>query len=521
MRVTGAIGGGVLDRHYKREFRSRLYWLNANEVHWAYSFSAKLMKRIFLFLFVSIFASVDAISETLAYQLFASGLSRPVFMTFPPGDTNRLFVIEQHTGLIRILDSVSGVVNETPFMAVSGLMTDREQGLLGMAFHPGYRTNGYFYLNYTTTGGGAAGHTEVARFQVTGDPLTSGTADPATKKIIISFDQPEENHNGGWIGFGPDGYLYIATGDGGGAYDNHGSIGNAQDREVLLGKILRLDVDDGDPYGSPETNRYKNDPLFRPEILAFGLRNPWRCSFDRETGDLWIADVGEIHREEIDRIPAGVGGLNFRWRDREGITPTFSPATEPVTPATDPVFDYFHGQYGNCVIGGYVYRGTEIPQLRGGYLSADYGGAVFRTTRQGGDYVTAEISREFSRDILKNTNSEAGEKLGSLPETPGATSFAEDSAGELYLLNLAGSIGKIVSMELPNPELTPPEILGTNQFTFGFEGQKFQSYLIESSPDLSPSSWNLLNRVMLPAPAAVQVTNLITEQKMYFRVRTP
>ena len=250
-------------------------------------------------------------------ELVTGGFSAPIAVTAPPGDTTRLFVAEQFSGRIRIYDRVSKTTLAGEFLDVTGLLASGgEQGLLGLAFHPNYANNGYFYVNYTAPGGGAAGHTEIARFQVIGSPANSNVADPNSRTVILTFDQPEANHNGGWIGFGLDGYLYIASGDGGGGNDQHGTIGNGQDRTTLLGKILRIDVSSGSPYSIPLSNPYAGHATYRQEIWAWGLRNPWRCSIDRVTGDLWIGDVGQGAREEVDFNPAGVGDLNFGWRLR-------------------------------------------------------------------------------------------------------------------------------------------------------------------------------------------------------------
>ena len=244
--------------------------------------------------------SLDAAPKS---ELLVSGFSRPVFVTAPKGDTKRIFVVEQRPGRIRIVDLASRQITGT-FMNVPGLTTGGEQGLLGMAFDPNYAENGCFYLNFTAPGGGNGGHTEIARYTADGDdPMTATTASLASKKLILSFNQPYANHNGGWIGFGPDGYLYIATGDGGDGFD---PLNAGQTRTTLLGKILRIDVHGGDPYSIPDGNPYKGHQTFEEEIWAFGLRNPWRASFDRLTGDLWIGDVGQGQREEIDVAPAGV-----------------------------------------------------------------------------------------------------------------------------------------------------------------------------------------------------------------------
>jgi glucose/arabinose dehydrogenase len=376
-------------------------------------------RRIAFWLGVLCFILWASSSRAFQVQLVTGGFSSPVAVTAPPGDTNRLFVIELSTGRIRIYDRSTQTILTSPFMTVPGIVTGGERGLLGIAFHPNYANNGYFYVNYVATGGGAAGHTEITRFTATGDPLTSNVADPATKKVILTYDQPEDNHNGGWVGFGTDGYLYIAAGDGGGGNDQHGTIGNAQDRTVLLGKIMRIDVDGGDPYAIPDGNPYKGDLTFRNEIWAFGVRNPFRCSIDRQTGDLWIGDVGESTREEVDYIPAGTGGLNLGWRVREGTLQNSAyPSEQPVTTPTDPVFDYAR-TLGTTVIGGYLYRGNLIPELQGKYIFGDFGsGRYWTMTHSGSTFTAADQTSTFN--------------------TQAPVSFGEDGAGELFILNLGG-----------------------------------------------------------------------------------
>ena len=261
-------------------------------------------------------------AQAVSVERVASGLAHPVFLTTPPGDFDRVFIIEQHTGRIRILDLASGIVQPTPFLTVTGLSGGGERGLLGLAFHPNYANNGFFYVNITVPA------TRILRYSVSiGDP---DVADPASQTSILEIEQPQENHNGGWIGFGPDGYLYIATGDGGASNDSGTghtpAIGNAQDLTSLLGKILRLDVDGDDfPY---DANRNYSIPALNPfvgiagndEIWAYGLRNPWRPSFDRLTGDLYIADVGQGACEEINlQLAESSGGENYGWRLREGV----------------------------------------------------------------------------------------------------------------------------------------------------------------------------------------------------------
>ncbi|MCZ6816143.1 MAG: PQQ-dependent sugar dehydrogenase, partial [Planctomycetota bacterium] len=275
----------------------------------------------------------------------ATGLNRPVFVTSPAGDVDRLFVVEQHTGRIRIISLGDGTINGTAFLTVTGLATGNEQGLLGLAFHPDYAANGFLYVNFTANDG----TTHIRRYTASSDP---NLADPASALTILTYSQPQSNHNGGWLGFGPDGYLYIATGDGGGGNDNDtghtASTGNAQDvMDNLLGKILRLDVN-GDDFPIDANRNYAIPPdnpfvgvAGDDEIWAYGLRNPWRASFDRRTGDFYIGDVGQREREEINVLPgSSIGGENYGWRLREGMiaTPNVGGARPPG--AIDPIFDY-------------------------------------------------------------------------------------------------------------------------------------------------------------------------------------
>ena len=256
--------------------------------------------------------SAELAAQTLSKTLVHSGLVRPVFVTTPAGDTDRLFIVEQgntSSRVARIRISKNGSLLPTPFLDIDNLVANSgtERGLLGLAFHPDYWNNGYFYVNYAARNAA----TTIRRFQVS--PPNSDTVNPATGVTLLTISQPFSNHNGGMIAFGPDGYLYIGMGDGGARFD---PAGNAQNPNSLLGKILRIDVDNpapGQNYGIPPTNPLVGKPG-RDEIYHWGLRNPWRWSFDRATGDMYIGDVGQNEREEIDYVPAGEGGLNFGWR---------------------------------------------------------------------------------------------------------------------------------------------------------------------------------------------------------------
>ena len=441
-------------------------------------------------------------------ELVTDEVSRPVFVCAPPGDTNRLFIVEQHSRLIRIFNRVTGTLNEIPFLQTPGVRTGNEQGLLGLAFHPGYRTNGYFFINLTPSGGSA--RTEVLRYTASGDPATSDIAEPGSRKLIVTFVQPESNHNGGWMGFGPDGYLYISSGDGGGGNDQHppAGLGNAQNRASLLGKILRLDVDGGDPYAIPDGNPFKDHATFAEEIWAFGLRNPWRCSIDSETGDLWIGDVGQGAREEIDVVPSGVGGLNFGWRPREGAiqNPSF-PNETPVTAAVDPVTDYPRSM-GYSVTGGYLYRGSAIPELRGKYIFADYGSARFWT-------ITPDAS---------GTNGARQEVTAEVNPSPrvvsDVSSFGEDAEGELYICDLDGAVFKIV----PEGPIAPSVQIsaGEDEFVIHFEAVGGQEYTLEQRDSLTAgSAWSTAQTIPSDANNRnVSITNSVSGTEQYFRLRS-
>lgn len=288
----------------------------------------------------------------------AQGLQRPVGVYSIPGD-GRLFVLEQ-AGRIRVVDQ--GQALDTPFLDIADRVGSRalEQGLLGLAFHPDYAANGFFFVNYTDQNG----NTVVSRFRVSADPQRG---DPTTEVPLLHIKQPYANHNGGHIAFGPDGYLYIGMGDGGAAGDPQG---NAQNPNTLLGKMLRLDVDHGEPYAIPPDNPFAQGGG-RPEIWALGLRNPWQFAFDPLNGDLYIADVGQDLWEEVDYLPAGTpGGVNFGWDYREGAHP-FEGEPPPGVQLTDPVWEYGHDQ-GCSITGGVVYRGQALPAFWGVYLFGDY-----------------------------------------------------------------------------------------------------------------------------------------------------
>ncbi|MFN2227638.1 MAG: PQQ-dependent sugar dehydrogenase [Anaerolineae bacterium] len=359
----------------------------------------------------------DLNAVRLELQRVTGGLEQPVGIAHAGDGSGRLFVVEK-PGRIRIVRD--GALRPDPFLDISGQVGSggSEQGLLGLAFHPRYAQNGLFFVNYTDR----QGSTVVARFSVSGDP---NRADPGSQAVILRQEQPAGNHNGGHLAFGPDGYLYIGLGDGGGAGDRYG---NGQNGATFLGAMLRLDVDGGQPYSIPADNPFLDDPAVRDEIWAIGLRNPWRYSFDRRTGDLYIADVGQNVYEEVDVQPAGSGGgENYGWPIMEGQHCYPESASCQQQGLVLPVFEYDHTQ-GCSVTGGYVYRGQAFPLLRGIYVLGDYcSGRLWGLARDGdGQWRAAQV----------------GQAEGLL------TSFGEDEAGELYVVDMGGgALYRLVARE--------------------------------------------------------------------------
>ena len=317
------------------------------------------MRSIFTFL-ICLFAIQFSDSQNIGLTTFASGLSSPVDIEHPPGD-QRLFVVQQG-GAIRIVNP-NGTLKPNNFLTLTTatISTGGERGLLGLAFHPNYATNGYFYVNYTNT----AGNTVIARYTVSAS--NPDLADTTTATQILTIAQPYSNHNGGSLKFGADGYLYIGMGDGGGSGDPQN---RAQNINQNLGKMLRIDVDSASPYGIPADNPYAGALVGNDEIWAIGLRNPWKFSFDMATNDLWIADVGQNQYEEINYIANPTPGLNFGWKCYEGNS-VYSTCTGTTT-YTFPLTEYSHSGGACSITGGYVYRGTQYPALIGKYLFADY-----------------------------------------------------------------------------------------------------------------------------------------------------
>lgn len=398
------------------------------------------MKKLLCAAVVGLWAANGAFggATALTTERIALGLTRPVFVTHAPGDTSRIFVIEQRigsVGQIRIIELATNTLLATPFLSVSPVSTGSEQGLLGLAFDPNYANNGFFYVNYTD----ANWDTQVVRYQVSaGDP---NLANAASATPVLSISQPQSNHNGGWLAFGPDGYLYLAQGDGGGANDQFGLTGNGQNTNVLLGKMLRIDPS-GDDFPGDATRNYAIPPTNpfvgvagADEIWAYGLRNPWRNCFDRATGDLYIADVGQNAVEEIDFQPASsTGGENYGWRCMEGLDCTGLTGCVCNAPTLElPFQTYTHGgaPFRCSITGGYVYRGCAMPAMRGIYFYADYCSNQIWSLRYDGATVTEFTDRTVELDTPSFT-------INSI------TSFGEDANGEIYICDQGGEIFRII-----------------------------------------------------------------------------
>ena len=353
-------------------------------------------------------------SDSAALQLVTSGLSYPDFVTTPAGDTARLFVVEQ-TGAIRVVQHDS--LLPTPFLNLTGhIGFGGERGLLSMAFHPSYASNGHFYVYYTNP----AGDIRIVRYTASANPNIADSTSGDT--ILSAFHETNDNHNGGLLLFGPDGKLYAGLGDGGSAGD---PPGNGQNLDTLLAKILRLDVDGASPYAVPADNPFVGHAGERGEIWLYGLRNPWRFSFDRTSGDLYIGDVGQNLYEEVDVLAAGSpAGVNFGWNVTEGKH-CYGASSCNMSGLTLPLVEYGHAD-GCAVTGGYVYRGTKIPALAGIYFYGDYCSGWVRSFRYTGG--AAAENRDWPL----------------LAVSGGLSSFGEDARGELYITSLSGKLYRVV-----------------------------------------------------------------------------
>ncbi|MDP9279569.1 MAG: PQQ-dependent sugar dehydrogenase [Gemmatimonadota bacterium] len=347
----------------------------------------------------------------LGVEQVASGLDQPVYLTAPVSDP-RLFIVEQ-PGRIRVVEN--GRLLDKPFLdIVDKVRSGGEQGLLSVAFHPQYRSNGFLFVNHTDKNG----DTRIERYTVSTD---RNVADPRSAKVILSIDQRYSNHQGGLNLFGPDGMLYIGMGDGGSQGDPHG---NGQNRNALLAKLLRLNVDRGEPYLIPAANPYAKGGG-RAEIWAIGLRNPWRFSFDRFSGLLYIADVGGDRFEEVNVVPMSIAGVNYGWNVMEGPQCSRSSGCDQ-TGLQKPALSYAtHGNSTCAIIGGSVYRGQKIPEIKGQYFYSDYCNSWLRSF----GFADGKVTDQHEWPIGK---------LGSI------TSFGEDAQGELYICTSSGRVYRII-----------------------------------------------------------------------------
>jgi glucose/arabinose dehydrogenase len=415
-------------------------------------------------------------AATLSTRRVATGLYTPVYVTAPSGDFNRIFILELYSGEIKILEN--GELLPQPFLNLGPRLTPSpamEQGLLCMAFHPLYAQNGYFYVVYTDY----AGASVVARYHVTANP---DVADYNSEQIVLRLINDHPNQNVNTIAFGADGYLYISVGDGlMEGFPEFAQLGND-----LHGKILRINVNGGTPYVIPPGNPFVSTPGFRPEIWALGLRQPWRFSIDRLTGDLYIGEVGNFAREEVDFQPAGVGGLNYGWPVYEGTQFTGFGSLNPQAPLlTDPLYEYQHNEISNAIVGGFVYRGNRISGLQGAYLFGDYSiNHIFSLTH---DEQVVTRFQDLTLELSPG-GSHAFEDL---------CSFGQDASGELYLTDISnGSVYKIEPasnlLDVSVDPLGSPIVIGPGGGTFTYRVR-----VINNNP--TPVHFDFWNDLYTPA----------------------
>ncbi|MGB5943794.1 MAG: PQQ-dependent sugar dehydrogenase [Leeuwenhoekiella sp.] len=429
------------------------------------------MKRLLPLVFGLIFGSIFA--QNIDLQEIASGFSSP--LNIQNAGDDRLFVVERG-GVIKIVNT-DGSVNATSFINISGRVTaSGERGLLGLAFHPDYRNNGYFYVYYIDK----SNNTQVSRFSVSDS--NPDVADPSSEYKILDFSQPFNNHNGGCIAFGPDGYLYISSGDG-------GSGGDPQDRAQkttnFWGKFLRIDINNGSPYSIPDTNPFAGQTDKTEEIWAYGLRNVWKFSFDRSTGDLWSGDVGQGAFEEINKAASNASGLNYGWRCYEGNSTFNTSGCPPDSELFFPVAAYSHENNGpsKCSItGGYVYRGSQFSKMVGKYFFADFcSDEIGMLNADGSEDYAITYSGPFSGNAL--------------------SSFGEDQKGELYVVGLgSGKLFQVVDADelglvgssaekitvFPNPAKNTLSISGLDNRKqifrlYGLTGQLIKENAVDAS----------------------------------------
>jgi glucose/arabinose dehydrogenase len=357
-------------------------------------------------------ADLDSISVSL--HLVADDLDKPVLVTSAGDDSGRLYIVEQ-TGRVRIIDPAGSLLAD-PFLDLSSSISSGfERGLLGLAFHPAFDANGRIFVNYTRAQDGATVVSELS--------ATTASADPESERELLVIEQPFGNHNGGNVVFDADGHLLVGMGDGGSGGDPQG---NGQNPSTLLGKLLRLDVDAGQPYAIPADNGFAASDAHRPEIHAKGLRNPWRFSVDPEGGHVYIGDVGESEWEEISVLPAGIGGLNFGWSEMEGPVCLRGECDRAAYVA--PALSY--GRDAGCsIVGGHAYRGSSQPALVGVYLF--------------GDFCSGRIWGALADDLV--SGAAAARQLGTLDGS--LSSFGVDDAGEIYAVDLDGRIYRVIVEE--------------------------------------------------------------------------
>jgi glucose/arabinose dehydrogenase len=425
-------------------------------------------------------ASGVSAQTALTTTRVAFGLTQPLQVTHAPGDFQKLYVVERG-GRVKIVEN--GTVRPTAFLDISTLVNTSwlEWGLLGMCFDPDYATNGYIYVNYSS---GSGGDSNIARFtRSAGDP---NRIDPASRQTILFLAQPNQNHRGGWLGFGPDGYMYFSLGDGGGQNDPNG---RGQNRSVLQGKINRIDVHGPDAYPADANKNYAippSNPFYLEigsarEIWAYGLRNPWRCSFDRETHDLWIGDVGQNAWEEIDFQPAAsTGGQNYGWRCMEGTHCTNMTGCTCNAPSlTRPIHEYSH-TIGQSITAGYVYRGCAIPDLAGTFFFADYQTGRIFSLRYNGSAVTDLMERTAQLDP---------------PGTQSITSvasFGEDAYGEIYICDYnGGELFKIIPASFVGPDCNANGVRDACEILDGREADANANGVPDScEPPPCTADWN-------------------------------
>ena len=471
-----------------------------------------LSRGLILVFFCCQFGWAQSTNMVAQLASISGSFSQPIYATYAPGDFQNLFVVEQTTGRVRTLNLSTKVVASTPFVTATNITpSGGEQGLLGMAFHPNYQSNGHFYLFTTEPPDGKISIRRYTRSS------TNALFASSAHTPVLSFAHDFFNHYGGWLGFGPDGFLYIASGDGGSGNDPNN---RAQDVQSYMGKILRIDVDrddyPADPnrnYGIPAGNPYAGAVTGLDEIWATGLRNPWRCSFDRSTGDFWIGDVGQDQREEINFRAAGsAAGANFGWRVYEGTRSTGLSGGSAGTNYINPAHEYYRSN-GYSVTGGYVYRGNSMPFLRGAYLFGDYGsGRVWRLVPSGGgQFISTPLNHGSGAPMTPDQNTFQGRLV----------SFGEDAAGEIYVVSYNGTIYRIEPadpfLKWRRDQLTAAHMSGDTGDPYLGDPDKdglsnLMEYALGSSPSASNAGPTVLvesNHLTMTITKNSQATNVI------------